>query len=349
MQLLKELCECPGIPGREERLRHIVRRELEPVVDEVRVDGLGNMILLKRASKGRSPKKLMIAAHMDEIGFVVSYIEERGQLRLVPLGGHDPRNMVAQRVTVSGARKDLPGLLYPGLKPPHIQTEDERKKPLEIADFFVDLCMPPARVRREVEVGAMVTLQRDFLEIGDGVTCKAMDDRLALYVMIRAVQTAKSFGFDTYAVATVQEEVGLRGAGVSAFGVEPDVGVAVDVTLAADIPGVPDHERVTLLGKGAAIKLMDSASISHPGLVAHLKALAGRRKIKHQPEILPRGGTDAGGIQRIRAGVPVVTLSVPTRYVHSSIELANKKDIDAAVRLLTAFVEEGHRADLAHV
>ena len=346
MELLKELCECSGIPGREERLREIVRRELEPVVDESRVDALGNLIATKRATKGRSPKRLMIAAHMDEIGFVVSHIDDKGLLRLVPLGGHDPRNMVAQRVTVCGTKRDLTGLLYPGIKPPHIQTDEERRKSLKVSDFYVDLYLPASRVKREVEVGTMVTLQRDFVEIGNGVSCKAMDDRLAVYVMIRAMQAAKSYGFETYAVATAQEEVGLRGAGVSAFGVEPDVGVALDVTIAADIPGVPEHEQVTRLGEGTAIKLMDSSSISHPGLVAELKSLAKRRKIKHQMEILPRGGTDAGGIQRIRSGVPVVTLSIPTRYVHASIELADRADIEASVKLLTAFIEDGQKADL---
>jgi endoglucanase len=352
MELLKELCECNGIAGREGRLREIVRRELEPVADDIRVDALGNLIATKHASKGKSTKgsrskKLMIAAHIDEIGFVVSHIDDRGLLRLVPLGGHDPRNMVSQRVTVAGTKRDFDGLLYPGIKPPHIQTDEERKKSLAISDFFVDLYLPASKVKREVEVGAMVTLQRDFAEIGDGVSCKAMDDRLAVYVMIRAMQRAKSFGFDTYGVATVQEEVGLRGATVSAYGIEPDLGVALDVTLAADIPGVPEHEQVTRLGDGTAIKIQDSSSISHPGLVSTLKQIATTKKIKYQMEILPRGGTDAGGMQRIRAGVPVVTLSIPTRYVHSSIELADKKDIEASIKLLAAFVESG-KADLEH-
>ncbi|MBT4499223.1 MAG: M42 family peptidase, partial [Gemmatimonadetes bacterium] len=224
MKLLKELCEASGVPGREERLRRIVRRELKGVADEIRVDGLGNVIASKRATGRKTAKKLMIAAHMDEIGFVVSHIDAKGLLRLVPLGGHDPRNMVAQRVTVCGVEKDLPGLLYPGIKPPHIQTDADRGKSLQVADFFVDLCLPPEKVKKQVEIGAMVTLQRDFMEIGNGVNGKAMDDRLAVYVMIEAMRQAKRFGFDTYAVATVQEEVGLRGAGVSAFGVAPDVG-----------------------------------------------------------------------------------------------------------------------------
>ncbi len=345
MELLKELCECSGVPGREERLREIVRRELEPIADELRVDGMGNLIIKKNASAGENPKKLMLAAHMDEIGFVVSHIDKQGLLRLVPLGGHDPRNMVAQRVTVAGAEKDYTGLLYPGVKPPHIQTEADRNKKLDVSDFVVDLYMSADEVKEEIEIGAMVTLQRDFAEIGNGVSCKAMDNRLAVYVMIEAVKRAESYAFETYPVATVQEEIGLRGATASAFGVNPDVGIALDITLAADIPGIPEHEQVTRLGDGAAIKIQDSSSISHPGLVAHMKTLAKERDIKYQMEILPRGGTDAGGIQRIRAGVPVITLSIPTRYVHTSIELADKDDIEATIQLLVAFLEEGHRTD----
>jgi len=210
----------------------------------------------------------------------------------------------------------------------------------------VDLYMPTQKVKKEIELGAMVTLQREFAEIGEGVSCKALDDRLAVYVMIEAMKAARSFAFETYAVATVQEEVGLRGAVASAFGVDPDLGLALDVTIAADIPGVPEHEHVSKLGHGAAIKIQDSSTISHPGLVTHMKALAKRRKIPFQMEILPRGGTDAGGIQRARAGVPVITLSIPTRYVHTSIELADRKDIQATIDLLAGFLEEGHRANL---
>jgi len=351
MDLLKELCECSGVPGREERPREIARRELTPLVDDVSVDALGNLIAHKQATppkgtKKATPRRLMLAAHMDEIGFYVNYIDDKGRLRLVPVGGHDPRNMVAQRVTVAGTKRDLPGLLHPAIKPPHIQTDADRGKKPTVQDFYVDLYMSPAKVKREVEIGAMVTLDRQFAEIGDGVSCKAMDDRLAVYVMIEAVRRAKTFAFDTYAVATTQEEVGLRGATVGAFGVQPDVGVALDVTIAADIPGVPDHEQVTRLGDGVAIKLLDSSSISHPGLVEMMKGLARKRKIKHQMEILPRGGTDSGAIQRTQAGVPVITLSIPTRYVHSPNELVDRKDVEAAIKLLAAFIEEGDGANL---
>ncbi|MCS6861414.1 MAG: M20/M25/M40 family metallo-hydrolase, partial [Abditibacteriales bacterium] len=231
-------------------------------------------------------------------------------------------------------------------KPPHLLTEEERKKQPTVSDFFVDLGLPVERVKERIEIGAPVNIQREFVEVGDCLSCKAMDNRLALYVMIKAMQAARDFPFTTYAVATTQEEIGLRGATTSAFGIEPDIGVAIDITIAADIPGVPDYERVTQLGAGTAIKIMDSSHISHPKLVTFFKHLAEQRGIKYQMEILPRGGTDAGAMQRIRAGVPVITLSTPTRYVHTSMEMVHKEDVQASVNLMTAFIEECDKVDL---
>jgi tetrahedral aminopeptidase len=341
MELLRELCEETGIPGREERLRAIVRRELEPLADEVRTDVLGNVTAVRRGTTG---KKLALAAHLDEIGFLVSHVDDDGFLRLVPIGGHDPRNMVAQRVRVLG-REELPGLLYPGQKPPHLLEAEERNKAPKIGEFFVDVGLPAAEVRELVPVGAAAVIQREFAEIGRCVSCKAMDNRVSVYVMIEALRRTRKAGFELYAVATVQEEVGVRGALTSGYGIDPDVGLALDVTIAADIPGVPEHERVTRLGHGTAIKVMDSYSISNLKLVETLRALAAAREIPHQMEILPRGGTDAGGFQRARGGVPVGTISIPTRYVHTSIEMCSKSDIEATIALTAAFIEEGHHHD----
>lgn len=342
MELLKELCEATGIPGREERLRAIVRRELEPLADEIRVDALGNLVAVRRGSSG---KKLAINAHLDEIGFLVKFIDDDGFIRLHPVGGHDPRNMVAQRVRVVG-RQDLPGVLYPGQKPPHLQEKHDADKAPQIGDFFVDLGLPVERVRELVPIGSMAVIERQFLELGDCVTCKAMDNRLSVYVMIEALRRCQNPGWDVYAVATVQEEVGVRGAVTSTYEIAPDAGLALDVTIAADIPGVPDYERVTRLGHGTAIKLMDSYSISEPRLVEALQTLADERRIPYQMEILPRGGTDAGALQRARAGCPVCTISTPTRYVHTSIETCHKRDIEASIALVTAFIEAGHQYDL---
>jgi putative aminopeptidase FrvX len=341
MELLRELCETPGISGREERLRAIVRRELEPLSDEVKVDSLGNVIFERR---GRGSRRLMIAAHLDEIGFYVTHIDSRGFLRLAPVGGHDPRNMVAQRVLVSG-RRDLPGVLFPGAKPPHLQEADERDKAPKLGAFFVDVGLPVEQVREQVPIGSMVTIAREFCEIGENVCCKAMDNRLSVYIMIEAIRRAGPSAFDIYAVATTQEEVGLRGAAVVSYEIQPDVAVALDVTIAADLPEMSEPEYVTRLGGGTAIKLMDSSSISSPPLVAFLQALAERRGIPYQLEILPRGGTDAGAMQRARAGAPAVTISTPTRYIHTSVEMASTADIEASIALLAAFIEEGDAGD----
>ena len=341
MDLLAELCEAVGIPGREERLRAIVRRELEPHVDELKVDAMGNLVGIRH---GTTDNRLLIQAHIDEIGFLVTYIEDEGFLRLHPVGGHDPRNMVAQRVTVAGLR-DLPGVLYPGQKPPHLLTAEERDKAPKISEFFVDLGLPVDEVRELVPIGSQVVIQRELSEIGDMVSCKALDNRLSVYVMLEAMRRTQKAGFEVCAVATVQEEVGLRGALTNAFDLDPHVGIALDITLAADIPGIPKHEQITCLGRGTAIKLMDSSSISNPKVVEVLRMLASDHDIPHQIEILPRGGTDAGSIQRARSGVPVCTISTPTRYVHTSIEMASKRDIEASISLLCAFIENGHRYD----
>jgi tetrahedral aminopeptidase len=343
MDLLRELCEATGIPGREERLRAIVKRELEPLVDELRVDALGNVIALRRGTTG---KKLAINAHMDEIGFVAIHIEDEGFIRLTPMGGHDPRNMVAQRVKVMGER-DLDGVLYPGQKPTHILEASERDKTPRIPEFFVDVGLPADVVRAAVPIGSPVVIHREFAEIGNTVSCKAMDNRMSVYVMIEAMRRTQKAGFDVYAVATVQEEVGCRGAYTAAYEVNPDVGIALDITIAADIPGVPAPQRVTRLGEGTAIKVLDSFSISNPRVVRALKEIAEQRGITYQMEVLPLGGTDAGSMQRSRSGAPVATISIPTRYVHTSIEMCHKTDIEASVALMAAFIEEGDRYSYA--
>jgi tetrahedral aminopeptidase len=339
MELLRELCEASGIPGREERIRAIVRRELEPLTDELRVDALGNVIALRRGTSG---KKLAINAHMDEIGFVVIHIEDQGFLRLTPVGGHDPRNMVAQRVKVIGDR-ELDGVLYPGQKPTHLLDGAERDKAPKIPEFFVDVGLPGDVVKAAVPIGSPVVIHREFAEIGNTVSCKAMDNRMSVYVMIEALRRTQKVGFDVYAVATVQEEVGVRGAITAAYEVAADVGIALDVTIAADIPGVPAPQWVTKLGDGAAIKVLDSFSISNPRMVKVLRDMAEDHGIPYQMEVLPLGGTDAAALQRTRSGAPVATISIPTRYVHTSIEMCHKTDIEASIALMAAFIEEGDR------
>ncbi|QOR33695.1 M42 family metallopeptidase [Clostridium sp. 'deep sea'] len=339
LQLLKKLCETPGTPGREERVRELVKQEMAPLVDEMFVDTIGNVIGIK---KGKGNKKIMVAGHMDEIGFMVSYIDDKGFIRIQPMGGFDPRNLIAQRVVVHG-RKDLNGVLMPGIKPTHISS-GEKKTPT-LGEFFIDLGLNKEEVEKFVRIGDFVTLDRGFMEMGNLLCSKALDDRAGVYIMLEALRNVKNNEADIYAVATVQEEVGLRGAVASAFLNKPDIGVALDVTLAVDIPGTPDHSRITALGEGAAIKLRDSASISNYKLVDFMRDLAEKEDIKYQMEILPRGGTDAGAIEKAQSGCPVITISLPTRYVHTVNETADKKDLENCIKLLTKFLETAHNGD----
>ncbi|MCR4404722.1 MAG: M42 family metallopeptidase [Candidatus Acetothermia bacterium] len=340
MELLKRLSEAVGVPGHEEGIRALVKEELEGLVDELRTDVLGNVIGLKR---GKGQKRVMLAAHMDEIGFLVKHIEKEGFLRIEPLGGFDPRVLLAERVLVHTRGGDLPGVV--GSKPIHILTEEERKKPVEIKELFIDLGLPAEEVKKAVRIGDSVTLQQEFTQFGEVVSGKALDDRVGLYVIIEALRRVKRHRCDVYLVATTQEEVGLRGAHVSGFGISPDIAIAVDVTLACDVPGVSEAEQITRLGQGTAIKLKDAASISNPRLVRRLVDLAEEKGIKYQLEILPRGGTDAGALQLTKEGVAAATVSVPTRNVHTVVEVAHKGDIEASIALLAAFLEVAHEGD----
>ncbi|MBL8087590.1 MAG: M42 family metallopeptidase [Chthonomonas sp.] len=342
--LLKKLTEAHGVPGQEDKIRAIVREELT-VTGELDVDWMGNLSCTVSPKGVNSPMRVMIAAHMDEIGFIVKYIDDQGFLKLQPLGGWDPRQMAAQRVIVHTATGPIHGVLMIQSKPKHLLSPDEMGKAPAIESFFVDIGMNAETANAAVSLGDMVTMNRDFQTMGDLCTCKAMDDRVALYVMIEALRAVKSHQVEIVAVATVQEEIGLRGASASGSAVKPDVVIAIDVTLANDIPGIPDSDAITRLGKGAAIKIMDSSLLCHPKLVKHFRTVAEKNEIAHQMEILPAGGTDAGGIQRLHGGIPAFTLSVPCRYIHTVNETVHRADVDAAVALLARYLEDAHNGD----
>lgn len=348
-ELLKTLCETPGISSREEPIRRVVVNELRPLVDTLEADVMGNVIGFKKGA-GDAPR-VMIAAHMDEIGFFVKFIDDRGFVRLLPVGGWDARVMVAQRVLIHGYKGEtVRGTLMPAAKPIHLLSAEDANKPPKVDEFFVDLGLPADKVKELVEVGDMVTMDRTAEQIGDTIVSKTLDNRLSIFVMIEALRKLqnKNVRANILAVATTQEEVGLRGAITAAYALQPDIGIALDITLANDFPGPPDYDRVTELGKGAAIKISDSSLLCHPKLVRHFRDIAEEKKITYQLEVLPRGGTDAGGIQRSRGGVPSFTLSVPTRYVHTVNEMAHTDDIAAAIDLLAAYLEEAHTRDYGY-
>jgi endoglucanase len=346
VDLLRRLTEAHGVPGQEDLIREIVRKELQGVC-EMTTDRLGSLHCVKKG-KGANPKKLMLAAHMDEIGFMVKFVDDKGFLRLQPLGGWDPRQMNAQRVLVHTKKGPLPGVLMASTKPKHMLSPEEASKPQQTDNFFVDLGMSGDDAKKKVRLGDMVTMNRQLQQMGKLLTNKCMDDRAAVYVMIEAVKAAKSHDVEIHAVATVQEEIGLRGAAASGSAIVPDIVVAIDITLANDIPGIPDTDHVTKLGEGTAIKIMDSSLICHPKLVEHFRSLAEKHKIKHQIEVLPFGGTDAGAVQRLHGGVPAFTLSIPTRYVHTVNETVHSDDMDASVELLARYIEDAHKGDYSY-
>lgn len=340
--LLKVICETPGAPGFEQRIRELVIKEVEPLVDELSVDPMGNVLAVK---KGKKNKRIMVAAHMDEIGFIVTHIDEDGFLRFHTLGGFDPKTLTAQRVIVHG-KKDIIGVM--GSKPIHLMKPEERNKQTPISEYFIDVGMSREEVVKIVSVGDPVTRERALVEMGDCVNSKSIDNRVSVFILIEALRALKDqeVPYDIYGVFTVQEEVGLRGAISATHRVDPDFGLGLDVTIAFDVPGANPHEKVTHLGKGTAIKIMDGSVISDYRMVNYLKKMAGDHDIKWQPEILPKGGTDTAGIQRFgKKGAISGAISIPLRHIHQSIELAHKEDIRNSIDLLQVALQYLDRYD----
>jgi putative aminopeptidase FrvX len=335
--LLRRLSEAPGIPGREDAVRDCIRQELGPLSERARVDTLGNLIV--DAGGPDDAPLVMVSAHMDEIGFVVRHVDDRGFLRLQNLGGFDARNLFARLVMVHG-RHGAPrlGVLNPGVKPVHIASEEDRKKIPELSEFVVDLGLAAETIKAEVRIGDMVTLHQPFADLGEVLVGKALDDRSGCWVLLETLRRVREPAVRLVGVFSVQEEVGLRGAVTSSFALEPQVGIALDTTLAVDTPGTPEHASITRLGDGVGIKVSDSSMVSHGWLVDTMADLASEHGIAHQFEVLPRGGTDGGAIQRSRGGVASITLSNPSRYVHTVTEMVSKRDLEAAVALLSRFL-----------
>jgi len=346
VSLLKQICEIPGAPGFEKPVRDLVISLVSPHVDEVRIDNIGNVIALKNGVRNPDGKRVMLAAHLDEIGFIVSHIDEQGFLRFNTLGGFDPKTLTAQRVIVHG-KKDLIGVM--GSKPIHVMTPEEKTKLPKTTDFFIDLGMPKEEVEKYITIGDPVTRDRELIEMGDCVNCKSIDNRVAVFIVIEAMKQLKNPAYDVYATFTVQEEVGIRGANVAAHQINPDFGIALDTTIAFDVPGAAAHEKVTELGKGTAIKIMDAMTICDYRMVAFMKQVAGKEAISWQPELLTAGGTDTAGVQRMgKQGAIAGAISIPTRHLHQVIEMAHKKDIADSIALLVACLEQLDSYDWSH-
>jgi len=333
-ELLEELTETSGVPGYEDRIRAVVRREFEETVDTVRTDAMGNVV---GTIEGENDYTVAVAAHMDEIGFMVRHVDEDGFVELDALGGWDPRVLRAQRVFVHTEDEDLPGVI--GSLPPHTMDEEEANKHQEVEDVHVDLGLSAEEVHERVSVGDLVTMNQTTEVVGDTVTGKSMDDRVCLFTMLQAARRIENPAVTIQFAATVQEEVGLRGATALGVDLDPDLAVALDVTVANDVPEFEEGEYVTSIGEDAAIKLKDGSVITNPKVHRRMRAVAEERDVDYQLEVLPAGGTDTAGFQNTYGAKPVGAISIPLRYMHTVTEMAHNEDVAAAIDLLTAFLE----------
>ena len=331
IELLEKITQIPGAPGHEHKIRSFIKSQLEGIVDELYTDPMGNLISVH---KGKSDKKMMIAAHMDEISFVVSHIDDEGFIKFHTLGGFDPKTLTAQRIIIHG-RKDIMGVM--GTKPIHIMTAEERAKPPKIQDYFIDTGLSKKELEEIVSIGTPITRERSFIEMGNAVNSKSIDNRISVFMLVEAMKELKGqdLPMDVYGVFTVQEEVGLRGATAATMGIDPDFAINLDVTLACDVPGSANHERITDLGKGAAIKVLDGRTICDYRMVEFMKQIAKKNKVNYQLEVLPAGGTDTASMQQFARGGSIAGgISIPCRYLHQVIEMADKRDVREAIDLL---------------
>ncbi len=338
--LLKRLCETPGVPGHEQRVRDLIMDEIEGMFDEVTTDPMGSLLCRRNANAKDSPK-VMLLCHMDEIGFLVSHISKDGFIYLQPVGGFDARNLFSRRVLVCTDDGDFKGVMNPGGKPVHISTPEDRKKIPPVGDFFVDLGMGK-KTRDLVKVGDFVVMDEPFLEMGDKYVSKALDNRIACWLGIEAMRKLgkKGKGAEIHVAFTCQEEVGLRGARTASYGIKPDIGLGIDVTLACDTPGVPDKDATTQQGKGFGLHVRDSSFIADKALVSDIETLAKKKKIPYQRTMLAAGGQDGAAAQQAAAGARAVGITVGTRYIHTVTEMIDKRDLQAALDILVAYLEE---------
>ncbi len=318
-ELIKSLVESFGPSGYEESVTTKIRELITEYVDEITMDALGNLI----AHKKGNGKKIMFSAHTDEIGIVATHVDDKGFIRFQSIGGLNILTLIGNRVRFSNGAIGVIG------------KEKGELKDLSLDKLFIDIgADTKISAQEKVNVGDFGIIHREFCDLGRRVIAKSLDDRIGCAVLIEALKQSQNSPHDLYFVFSTQEEVGLRGARTSAYQINPDLGIALDVTLTGDTPEAPRMDIA--LGNGAGIKVKDSSLITHPKVKQLMIKLAKDKGIKYQLEVLERGGTDGGAIHLSRAGVPSGTISIPCRYVHSASEMVDMDDVQACVDLTVA-------------
>ena len=323
--LIKKLTETFSPSGYESAIREVIRLEVEPLADEVRVDALGNLIV-RKGEKGKNGRRIMLAAHMDEIGLIASHIDANGFVRFTGVGGIRPHTLIGGRVHFANGAS---GVL--GAEP----VEFSGTKLPAPSEFFIDVGATSLK-DCPVKVGDVAAFERPFLDLGGRLVAKSMDDRIGCVVLIETLRNLKSSPHELVFAFTTQEEVGTRGATTSAFGIDPDLGLAVDVTLTGDTP--KSKPMAVSLGKGPAVKIKDTGMLADQRIVEWMGRTAEKHRIPYQREVLDGGSTDARAIQMTHAGVPVGCLSIPCRYVHSPSEMVDYEDVENSVKLMVALL-----------
>ena len=331
---LKELCALPGVSSHEDAVRDHIRAQVSPYADSIRVDAMGNLIVEK---KGRVPgsKKLMLAAHMDEVGLMVNTITDEGYLKFANVGGIDRRVLIGKRVLVG--EKEIPGVI--GLKAYHLTSAEEEKKVPKLKDLYIDIGAGDGEEAREyISPGDVAVFDSDIVEFGHGfMKAKAIDDRIGCSVMVELLK--EDLPMDVTFAFTVQEEVGTRGAFGAAFSVTPDIALVLEGTTAADLPDMPDRQKVCGPGKGPVIPFMDGSTVYDRELFELLRTLAVEHDIPWQTKEYISGGTDAGAIQRSKEGVRVAAISAAVRYLHTPSSVASLEDCKHILTLARLFLQ----------
>ena len=341
LTMLKDLTDAKGIPGNEREVREVMKNYIEPFADELTTDGLGSLIA-KKVGKAGGPK-IMVAGHLDEVGFMITQIDDKGFLRFQTVGGWWGQVMLAQRVTVVTRKGDVTGII--GSKPPHVLSVEARKKPVEIKDMFIDIGASSREEAGEwgVRPGDMVVPYFEFTVMNNEkmLLAKAWDNRIGCAIAIDVLKQLKGVDHpnEVYAVGNVQEEVGLRGAKTAAAKIQPDIGFAVDVGIAGDTPGITEKEAMSKMGKGPQVVIYDASLVAHKGLRDLVTDTADELNIPYQFESIPGGGTDAGSIHVTHNGVPALAITIATRYIHSHAAMLHRDDYENAVKLIIEVIK----------
>jgi len=341
LTMLKDLTDAKGISGNEKEVRDVMSQYIKPYADEVYTDNLGSLVAKKEGHE--NGPKIMVAGHLDEIGFMVTRIDDNGFVYFQTIGGWWSQVMLAQRVTIMTSKGDVTGVI--GSKPPHILTAEARKKPVEIKDMFIDIGASSKEEAKEFGVvpGDSIVPYFEFTQLKNEkmLLAKAWDNRIGCAIAIEVLKQLQDVDHPNivYGVGTIQEEVGLRGARTSAHLIQPDIGFGVDVGIAGDTPGISDKEADSKLGEGPQIILYDASMISHKGVRDLVVETAEENNIPFQYDSIAGGGTDSGAIHLTANGVPSLSITIATRYIHSHAAILHRDDFENAVKLIVETIK----------